>query len=104
MTLGKRIKTARVRAGLTQKKVGDTLKVTDAAVSSWERGDTIPEFDKLNELIKVLKVSAKWLISGRSDTIGDDDLSRLWEGLSEAQQRQAIRFLKMLAEDDSEAA
>jgi hypothetical protein len=37
-------------------------------------------------------------------TPGEDDPTRLFEALTLKQQRQAMRFMRILAEDDTEAA
>lgn len=41
--LGRRIKLARKRAGLTQDKLGEMVGFTKSAVSQWESGATLPD-------------------------------------------------------------
>lgn len=76
MTLGKRIKAARERLQPkpTQTEVGAHFGVTDKAVSAWERDDTVPEFDKIAKLAKVLKVPCNWLIDGAGEPPPPDAL------------------------------
>lgn len=104
MTLGKRIQAARKKANLTQKQVGAALGITDAAVSEWERDESSPEIERLAKLVRVLKTTANWLVDGKGDPPGPDDPETLLERLTPAARRQAIRLLRMLAEDDSAAA
>jgi len=63
MTLGKRIKEARVavRPKLTQAAVGKALGVTDKAVSAWERDQDAPTPDKFPKLAAILKRSIAYL-------------------------------------------
>lgn len=67
MTLGKRIKTARerLRPKMTQADVGEHFGISDKAVSGWERGDSMPELDKIAKLARLLKVPSSWLLEGR---------------------------------------
>lgn len=104
MTLGKRIKAARKRFGITQREIAKEFDISPAAVSSWERDETVPEFDKLGRLALVLKVPDSWLIKGTGDPPQDDEIASLINRLTPAQKRQAIRFLRMLAEDEEAAA
>jgi transcriptional regulator with XRE-family HTH domain len=104
MTLGKRIQAARKKANLTQRQVGAALGITDAAVSEWERDESSPEIDRLAKLVRVLKTTAKWLVDGQGEPPDQDDPEALLERLTPTARRQAIRLLRMLAEDDSAAA
>ena len=55
--VGKRIKEARNRKGLSQQKLGEMLGVSFQAVSTWEQGKFIPDSDHLPALAKALDVS-----------------------------------------------
>ncbi len=104
MTLGNRIKAARAKLRLSQKELGERFGISSAAVSAWERDETVPEFDRLRQLPAVLKIPASWLLNGSGDPPNDDDLPSVWDGLDKAQKRQLARFLKSLVEDSDEAA
>ena len=104
MTLGKRIAAARKKAKLTQKQVGDALGLTAQAVSDWERDQTRPEIENLRQLVHILKTTAHWLLEGNNAPPDVDDPRVLIDRLTPQARRQAIRYLKMLAEDDTEAA
>lgn len=104
MSLGKRIRAARKHIGLTQEDVAHAVGISPPAVSSWERDETVPDFDNLVRLPAILKVPAGWLLQGGNTPPPDDELSALWERLTPAQRRHAMRFLKMLAEDTDQVA
>ena len=65
--LGNRIKLARLNAGLTQDQLAEKLNVTFQAVSSWERGEYVPDTWNLIELAKVLEISVSSLVEDRGD-------------------------------------
>lgn len=76
MTLGKRIQKARRRLKpiVTQKTIGDAFRISDQAVSSWERDETIPDVGKMPKLARLLKVPTDWLIEGPGDPPNPDDI------------------------------
>lgn len=104
MTLGTRLKAARKKLKLTQREVGEHFDVSSQAVSQWERDEVVPEFDRLAKLRRILKVTAEWLLEGTGEPQDRDEHSQLWDSLSHAQRRQALRLLKMLADDSDQAA
>ena len=61
---GNRLFDARQNLGLTQKQVADEILVTAQAVSSWERGESIPNLDKLADLAILYNVTTDWLLYG----------------------------------------
>jgi transcriptional regulator with XRE-family HTH domain len=61
--IGKRIKQARLEAGLQQYEVARRCGVSRAAVSNWENGQGIRS-QKLIEYARVVGVPAEWLITG----------------------------------------
>lgn len=56
---------ARKRAKLSQQAVASHFRISRAAVSLWEQGETFPDPDKLPELSTLLGVGTEWLWSGR---------------------------------------
>ena len=87
MTLGKRIKAARerLRPRMTQTDVGVHFGITDKAVSSWERGETVPDVDKLAKLARLLKVPSAWLLDGGGPPPDPDALESVLERLAPAE-------------------
>ena len=64
MSLGSRIKTARQVARLNQLALAKRLGVTPQAVSQWERGETIPDADRIRDIAKATTSNFYWLLDG----------------------------------------
>lgn len=62
MEMKDRLQTARKKAGKTQAEVARQFGVTPQAVSAWERGDAVPENDKLLPLAQLYGVQTDWLL------------------------------------------
>lgn len=54
MSLGKRIKSARARRGLSQQQLADILGVTSQAISQFENDKSMPSYDRLEALRSAL--------------------------------------------------
>ncbi|WP_157663106.1 helix-turn-helix transcriptional regulator [Geobacillus thermodenitrificans] len=52
MTLGEKIKKARIEAGLSQEQLSEKLGVSRSAVAKWESGKGLPDIDNLKNLSK----------------------------------------------------
>ncbi len=63
----KRFAMARKSRGMTQNDIAECLDVSFQAVSLWERGETMPELDKIPDIADLLQVSMEWLLLGKSD-------------------------------------
>lgn len=61
MGIGKRVKEARERLGLTQKELGEIIGVTASAVTNYENGTSHPKEPVMYALIDALKVDANFL-------------------------------------------
>jgi transcriptional regulator with XRE-family HTH domain len=53
-TIGIRIKTKRLRAGLTQTELATKIGVTQAALSNWERGSIVPDQQQVEKLGRII--------------------------------------------------
>ena len=62
MKIAKRIKEARIAQNLTQMNLADAMGVSYQAVSNWERGNSMPDISKLEDLCRVLKLSVEELL------------------------------------------
>lgn len=51
------LKAARVNTGLSQKRVANTLGISNKTLSSWENGDTFPSAKYIALLCKLYNVS-----------------------------------------------
>lgn len=102
-TLADRMKYARTFAGLTQRDVGDALKVTRNAVSLWENGTNAPTADKLGEFAKMTGISVEWIMvggpidkaSGSPRSKIDDELSQYVDTLQGTEREKALALLKI---------
>ena len=65
MTKDGRARTVRTTAGLSQAEVGQTVGVTAAAVSRWERGERLPQSYAAMRYARLLDALAK-----ASDSVG----------------------------------
>ncbi len=67
MTLGERIKDARMGLELTVAQAARQAGITEKTLRSWESGKSEPRGSRLSLLAGVLNVSLVWLMEGRSD-------------------------------------
>ena len=65
MTLGQRIQAERKRLGLSQEGLGEALGVTRQAISKWESGTSMPEFQKLLALSECFHITLDELVKDR---------------------------------------
>lgn len=69
-TLGKRLKSAREQARLTQQQVGARLSAHAVSVSNWERDVNVPAEDTLTKLAELYGVAPATLRYGTTDVHG----------------------------------
>lgn len=64
MTLGQKIKAARLKAGLSQEEVASRLsfKIRNTAISSWENDKSKPDIDTIQELSSIFNVSPTYFL------------------------------------------
>lgn len=63
-TLGEKIKSHRIRCGMTQEYVAEALDVTRQAVSKWETDSSDPSTSNLLALAKLFGISPAELLDG----------------------------------------
>lgn len=63
--LAKRLKEARLRAGLSQTELAERIGVSRGAVGQWETGDSNPSNANMRSAADVLGVNVDWLASQR---------------------------------------
>lgn len=68
--IGAFIRTRRIAQGLTQLQLAERLRVTDKAVSKWERGLGYPDIELLLPLADILGISVAELLAGEQNTSG----------------------------------
>ena len=62
MELGEKIKKYRLKAGLTQAKLGEKLAIEPRAISRWENGLAVPSATDMRKLCKALDVDKEELV------------------------------------------
>lgn len=62
MKVAKNIKAARIAQNMTQMNLADAMEVSYQAVSNWERGNSMPDIAKLEQLCQILKISLDKLL------------------------------------------
>ena len=62
MTLGKKLKSARKKAGLTQEQMAEKLVVSRQAITKWEADRGMPDIENLKQLSKLLNISIDYLL------------------------------------------
>lgn len=78
MSLGKRLRQARIESGKSQKEVGDLIGITQGAVGHYENDRHQPSMDTLVKFAQIYAVSVNWIMTGDKDTgdainlFGDD--------------------------------
>lgn len=64
LTLGERIKVARLAVGLTQMHIANHFKIARVSVTQWENNTTKPDTGRIVELAALLNVTMDWLLDG----------------------------------------
>lgn len=73
--IGQRISALRRSRSMTQQELAERLGISFQAVSSWERGNAMPDIAKLPELARMFSVTVDWLI-GSPDAVADRQVTR----------------------------
>lgn len=72
LTLGERIKLARLKAGVTKSALSKAARVSPSAVTQWENGDTKTlKSASLLAAAKALNVNYDWLATGKGDAVSE---------------------------------
>lgn len=76
--LGQRIKRIRLDKGMTTKEFGSLLGATDSNITSWEKGRTSPNPERLKTIAKIADISVEELLYG---TILRQHFNKYWTQL-----------------------
>jgi transcriptional regulator with XRE-family HTH domain len=66
--IGRNIKIARTRLGITQSQLAEAIGLENVSISRIETGAQLPSIDRLDEIAKTLKVSLTTLLADTSKT------------------------------------
>ena len=75
MTLGERIREARLKKGLTQEQLAEKIGVAKSTLTGYEKGNREPDVLKLQKLIDCLGVPSNYLL-GFPDEFGKDSVEQ----------------------------
>lgn len=69
--IGESIRSFREKAGVSQRKLGTSLGLSDKAISAYESGRTVPSIDTLNRIAEVLNITLDelWESSTKNSTL-----------------------------------
>ncbi|GAB2021688.1 hypothetical protein RyT2_07620 [Pseudolactococcus yaeyamensis] len=98
--LPERLKTLRLKIGLTQKEISKKLNVSQSTYSDWEKGKMKPK--NLQQIADFFDVSINYL-SGQTDyidRISQSIIQNLYEQLSPNKQKELILIAQRLFEED----
>lgn len=73
MTLGDKLKKARIGKNLTQEYLADVLNVSQKTYSNFENDKSKPAFAQVEDIAKVLDVSVLDFLSGDNITVNQND-------------------------------
>jgi transcriptional regulator with XRE-family HTH domain len=71
--IGKRIRSARVAAGLTQREVAEALKLSHVGFGDIERGKNEPSLQYLEHLSRILGKPVTWFLGIETDLAEDEE-------------------------------
>ena len=86
--VGKRIRQARVLAGLTQEQLAEKIGVSRTAIVRWETAETEPTLEHLLALSMFLKVSADYLLGIDEHNQMMDVVSKIYRIVAELQEEK----------------
>ena len=91
MNLGERLKSARKRAGLSLRALGERAEVSAQDISKYERGLDVPGSEVLIRLAKALEISLEWLLRpARAEPLRLEPVYRSHRSRLAARQRAQI--------------
>jgi transcriptional regulator with XRE-family HTH domain len=85
LSLGQKIRYARRSVGLSQKQLGDMLRLSDKAVSSYEVDRAVPPLDTLKEISKHTSRPMSYFVneSGKTEQTIDEKIASIEHELQE---------------------
>lgn len=63
--IGERIKSCREQTNMTQESLAQKLNVSRQSVSKWEKGNSLPDIDRLVDISSLFDISLDELITGK---------------------------------------
>ena len=98
-TIGMRIKECRMKLGMTQQDLADSLYIPKTTVSSYERDVVDMKMGIIKELAKVLYTTAGYLIDGEKVELDENvmQVAMLLQEMPEELRRVAVEQVRVLS-------
>jgi len=71
--IGKRLKEIRLKKGYTQQQLGSMVNVTKVSICCYEKGARTPNLETFHDLLKVLDITADYLLGMDINVICEDN-------------------------------
>lgn len=91
-----RLQMLRKRKGLTTRKLGEKLGVSNGIISRWCTGSAYPSRKHVIKICKFFKVEAAWFIYGIDDRPVENDLSFVYSFLDGGNKDRVLEIAKAL--------
>lgn len=98
MGFATRLRKTREARGLTQRELGDRIKMEPTQVTRYERGQFLPNAETLVSIAQVLQVSVDFLLTGEADGVDRHELP-----ISDVPLLERFRDVQKLSKRDREA-
>ena len=96
VSLGIKIKQARVGKGLNQGELADKLGISQAAISMFEKDQRQPTPKMLDQICEILEIEKKELVGEEEEKIEKNALMRNLKGLTPEEIRKINEFAEFL--------
>ena len=96
ISLGIRIKQARIGKGLNQSELADKLSISQAAVSMFEKDQRQPTPKMIDHICELLDIEKKDLVGEEEESIEKNALMRNLKGLTPEEIRRINQFADFL--------
>lgn len=98
MGFATRLRKTREARGLTQRELGERIKMEPTQVTRYERGQFLPNAETLVSIAQVLQVSVDFLLTGETDGVDRHELP-----ISDVPLLERFRDVQKLSKRDREA-
>lgn len=95
MNIGKKIESLRVEKRMSQRELALKLNVSNSTISLWEKGETTPRMDKLQQLARIFGVNVSYFLEVKKQT-NEEMLIAVFDTLNEEGQTRLFEYAKML--------
>ena len=95
-----RIKLLRNTSGISQEELAKTIKVTNTAVSAWEKGIRNPSEQSIRLICDAYNINEDWLKFGTGDMFNEQDIQSLIAQLLSTNNSVAFELFSALAKLD----